>query len=104
MLTRSMTKSELRAILDGKIPVYDVFEKTSHGYFDVILNRKHGLLNSRYEQILRPIYLNIEVVKEGIIVASKQKGVYEIFSETGNLITDRTFINREDAFKYASFF
>ena len=28
MLTRTMTKNELRAILQGKIPVYDIFEPT----------------------------------------------------------------------------
>lgn len=104
MLTRSMTKIELRAVLDGKIPVYDSFVNTPHGYFDIVINGKHGLLNSKYEQVLQPIFLKIEVVKKGIIIASRKLGSYEIFSESGNAITDRVFTLKDDALHYAKFF
>ncbi len=104
MLTRTMTKNELRAILQGKIPVYDIFEPTEHGYFKVVKNGKKGLLNSRYQQVLQPIYETIDVVKKGIIVASKQRGIYEIFSEWGEPLTNRIFTCKDDAFGYASFF
>ena len=104
MLARTMSRGEFKALIQGKIRVYDNFEKTAHGYFKVTLNGKYGLLNSQYQQVLQPIYSSIEVVKSNIIVASRDKGVYEIFSEWGNPITNRIFIYKTDALGYASYF
>ena len=104
MLNRTMTKGEFKAILDGKIPVYDALEKTSHGYFEVIHNGRRGLLNSQYEQVLQPQYIMVEVVNKGIIIAALKRGNYKIYSERGYPITDRIFTLREDAIRYARFF
>ena len=104
MLARTMSREELKALIQGKIRVYDRFEKTAHGYYKVVLNGKYGLLNSQYHQVLQPIYSDIEVVNSNIVIASREKGIYEIFSEWGNPITNRIFTLKDDAIRYARYF
>lgn len=104
MLTRPMSRGELKALIQGKITVYDDFEKMPCGYYKVTLNGKHGLLNYQYRQVLQPIYSSIDIVKRGVIIASRGKGNYEIFSEWGNPITKRVFTLKDDALHYASYF
>lgn len=104
MLARTMSREEFQALIQGKIRVYDAFEKTVYGYHKVGLNGKYGLLDHEYRQILQPVYLSVEVVKRNVIVASRDVGVYEIFSDWGNLITNRKFVRKDEARQYASYF
>lgn len=104
MKMRKMTIGELRALVQGKIPVYDNFEEMPHGFFKVTLKGKEGLLNSKYEMVLQPIYEYVDVISKTVVIASRQIGVHQIFSERGIPLTPREFVYEREAKTYGQFF
>jgi len=104
MIKRQIGISELRAIVQGKIPPYDWVGKfNENGYAKTQHNGSFGVINSEYKIILEPVMRDITILDNNMIVAYTEGG-FEIFSENGFKISSKKFTVKHEAVDFAKMF
>lgn len=104
MLTRNISKEEFKAIVKGKIPVFDaVFDFDRYGKAVFVHNQRYGVVSKNYDILLTEQYDKIKILKNGCIIA-KYQGTYRVFDKNVNLIESKGFKTEEEAVNYSEFF
>lgn len=104
MLIRDIPTEEFKAILKGKIPVFDaVFDFDIYGKAIFVRKQKYGVINRSYNILLDNMYDEMKFLKNGCIIA-KYENAYLLFDKIGYLIRPKGFETEEAAISYSKFF
>lgn len=104
MFVKVVTRNELRTMMAARKSKYEKLKEIEFGYYEVTQNGLKGVVNGKGEEILKPEFLHVHIVKPNIIAAAKVTGKYHLYSDNGCEVTPREFETFWLAAEYAKYF